>query len=62
MILAHGEAASRLINIVKQAGARLAGVATSSKFQGGGENQRTRNQTESLAVVCSMQEGKIRFR
>jgi xanthine phosphoribosyltransferase len=63
--LAHGEAASGLINIVKQAGARLAGVAIviEKEFQGGGEKIKEQGiRLESLAVVCSMQEGKIRFR
>ncbi len=63
--LAHGEAASGLISIVEQAGAKLAGVAIviEKEFQGGGKKIKDRGiRLESLAVVCSMAEGKIHFR
>lgn len=63
--LAHGEAAGGLVEITKQAGAKLAGVAVviEKEFQGGGEKIRKQGvRLESLAVVCSMENGKIRFR
>ncbi len=63
--LANGNALKGLIDIVDQAGAKLVGcVAEVEKgFQGGGDELRRKGlQVESLAIVESMDKGKITFR
>ncbi len=63
--LAAGKAVNGLIDIVKQAGASLAGVgiAIEKGFQQGGKELRSKGvRLESLAIVDSMAEGKIVFR
>ena len=63
--LAHGEAVNALIDIVGQAGAKLTGVviAIEKGFQGGGDALRNKGvNLYSLAVIDSMENGKIVFR
>ena len=63
--LAHGEAVNALTEIVKQAGANLAGVAIAIEkgFQGGGDALREQGvNLYSLAVIDSMENGKVVFR
>lgn len=63
--LARGAAAEGLIDIVGQAGARLAGVgvAIEKGFQEGGAKLRALGiRVESLAVIDSMDENRIVFR
>ena len=63
--LANGNALKGLIDIVDQAGAKLVGcVAEVEKgFQGGGDELRRKGlQVDSLAIVESMDKGKITFR
>lgn len=63
--LAHGEAVNALTDIVEQAGAILAGVAIAVEkgFQGGGDGLRAKGvNLYSLAVIDSMEEGKVVFR
>lgn len=63
--LAHGEASRALLDIVKQAGAEVAGVAVAVEkgFQGGGDEMRKEGvKLYSLAIVDSMENGKIIFR
>ena len=62
--LAHGEAALGLAELVNQAGAVLVGVGAviEKQFQGGGTRLREKGyQVESLAVIESIQDGKINF-
>jgi xanthine phosphoribosyltransferase len=62
--LAHGEALRGLVDIVGQAGCRLAGVGIviEKEFQGGGKKLRDQGiRIESLAAIKSMAEGKIEF-
>lgn len=62
--LAHGEALHGLIDLVKQAGARLAGagIVIEKKFQGGGDRVRAEGiRVESLAAIRSMSEQGIVF-
>ena len=62
--LAHGEAALGLCNIVKQAGAHLAGIGVviEKQFQGGGIRLREQGiKLESLAVVEKIENGHITF-
>ena len=63
--LAHGEAVNALADIVGQAGATLKGVAIAIEkgFQGGGDALRDKGvNLYSLAVIDSMENGKIVFR
>lgn len=65
--LANGNALRGLINIVKQAGAEVAGIAIAIEkgYQGGGDSLRKEGYTiESLAIVEEMNPdtGEIRFR
>ena len=62
--LAHGEAAGALIDIVRQSGARLAGMGAviEKKFQGGGDKLRALGlHLESLAIVEKIEDGIISF-
>lgn len=63
--LAAGKAANGLIDIVEQAGASLAGVGIviEKGFQQGGKALRDRGvKLESLAIVDSIENGRITFR
>lgn len=63
--LALGNALNGLIDIVGQAGAKLAGaaIAIEKGFQGGGDMLREKGiRVESLAVIDSMDDGKIVYR
>lgn len=63
--LAHGEAVNSLTDIVKQAGANLAGVAIAIEkgFQGGGDELRRKGvDLYSLAIIDSMENGQVVFR
>ena len=63
--LAHGEATGALIDIVRQSGAEIAGVAIAIEkgFQGGGDKIRENGiKLYSLAVVESLDGGNIVFR
>ena len=63
--LAHGEATGALIDIVRQSGAEIAGVAIAIEkgFQGGGDKLRESGiNLYSLAIVDSMDDGKVVFR
>ncbi len=63
--LAHGEAVNALTDIVKQSGAKLAGVAIAIEkgFQGGGDEIRARGiNVYSLAIIDSMENGQVVFR
>ena len=63
--LAHGEAVNALTEIVKQSGARLAGVAIAIEkgFQGGGDELRRKGvNLYSLAIIDSMENGQVVFR
>jgi xanthine phosphoribosyltransferase len=62
--LAHGEAAVGLAELVEQAGAQLVGVGAviEKQFQGGGMRLREKGyHVESLAIIESIQDGKINF-
>ncbi len=62
--LAHGEAALGMAELVAQAGAKLAGIGAviEKQFQGGGERLREKGyRVESLAIIESIQDGKINF-
>lgn len=63
--MAHGEACNALIDLVKQAGAELVGVAIAIEkgFQHGGDKLREEGvDLYSLAIVESMKDGKVSFR
>lgn len=63
--LANGAAINGLISLVEQAGATLVGcaVAIEKGFQGGGDALRQKGiRVESLALIDSMDEGRIVFR
>lgn len=63
--LAHGEASFAMTEIVKQAGAQVVGIGAviEKGFQGGGEKlMKAGYLLESLAVIDSIQDGKIVFR
>ena len=63
--LANGCALRGLIQIVEQAGATVVGCATAVEkgYQGGGDTLRREGvKVESLAIVESMEDGKITFR
>lgn len=62
--LAHGEAASGLAEICRQAGAKCVGLGAviEKKYQGGAEKLRKLGlRVESLAVIASLEDGKIEF-
>jgi xanthine phosphoribosyltransferase len=62
--LAHGEALKGLIDLVQQAGSRLAGagVVIEKRFQHGGDKPRQEGvRIEALAAIDSMQPGMISF-
>lgn len=62
--LAHGEALKGMVDLVRQAGSRLAGagIVIEKLFQGGGRQLRDRGvRIESLAAVKSMSDGQIEF-
>lgn len=63
--LAHGEAVNALSDIVAQSGAVLSGVAIAIEkgFQGGGDALRKKGvNLYSLAVIDSMENGRVVFR
>jgi len=63
--LAVGNALNGLIDIVGQAGAKLAGaaIAIEKGFQGGGDALRAKGiKVESLAIIDSMQDDKVIYR
>ena len=63
--LAYGESALALCDLVKQAGACVAGVGAviEKEFQGGGARLRENGyRVESLAVIEKIEEGRIVFR
>lgn len=63
--LARGNALRGLIDMVGQSGAELIGaaIAIEKGFQGGGDELREKGlRVESLALIDSMEEGKITFR
>jgi len=63
--LANGKALEGLIELTKQAGAKLAGcaVAIEKGFQGGGDRLRAEGiRVESLALIDSMTEDSLTFR
>ncbi len=63
--LANGEAMRGLIDLIEQAGATLVGcvAAVEKGFQKGGDDLRAKGvRVESLAIVDSMEDGKIVFR
>lgn len=62
--LAYGEAALGLVDLVNQAGATLMGIGSiiEKEYQGGGGKLRNRGyRVESLAVIRSIENGKILF-
>lgn len=62
--LAHGEAASGLAEICRQAGAKCVGLGAviEKKHQGGADKLRAQGLlVESLAVITSLKDGKIEF-
>ena len=62
--LAHGEAASGLAEICRKAGAECVGLGAviEKKYQGGAEKIRKLGlKVESLAVIASLEDGKIEF-
>lgn len=63
--LAKGNALKGLIEIVEQAGAKLAGcaIAIEKGFQGGGDELRAKGiRIESLAIIDSMSDDSLEFR
>lgn len=63
--LAHGEAAIGLTDLVKQAGAQLVGIGAviEKQFQGGSQRLKDKGyKVESLAVIQSIENGKINFK
>ncbi|MGN1234942.1 MAG: xanthine phosphoribosyltransferase, partial [Christensenellaceae bacterium] len=63
--LANGNAIKGLIAIAQQAGATVVGCCAQIEkgYQGGGDELRAKGfRVESLAIVESMQDGKITFR
>jgi len=62
--LAHGEASIGLAELVKQAGATLVGIGAviEKQFQGGGKKLKEKGyRVESLAIIKSIDNGKINF-
>ena len=63
--MAHGEASMALVNIVRQAGAKVVGVGAviEKGFQGGGDKIRAEGyKVESLAVIDKIEDGTITFK
>lgn len=63
--LANGCALRGMMELVDQAGAKLAGIAVAIEkgFQGGGDSLRAEGiRVESLAIVDDMSDGSLRFR
>ena len=63
--LANGMALEGLIDMVEQAGAELVGaaIAVEKGFQHGGDRLREKGvRVESLAIIDSMENGKLKFR
>ena len=63
--LANGAAINGLMSLIEQAGAELVGcaVAIEKGFQGGGDELRAKGiNVQSLALIDSMDDGKITFR
>ncbi|RKQ33872.1 xanthine phosphoribosyltransferase [Oceanobacillus halophilus] len=63
--LANGQAALGLMDIVKQSGAKVAGIGIviEKGFQPGGNQLRERGiQVESLAIIESLNGGKVKFK
>lgn len=63
--LAGGNALRGLVDLCRQAGAEVAGaaIAIEKSFQGGGDTLRAEGlRIESLAILESMEDGKITFR
>ena len=63
--MANGEALRGVIEIVRQAGAELIGVgiAIEKGFQGGGDRLREQGiDVQSLAIVDSLEDGRVVFR
>ena len=63
--LAKGNALKGLIDIVNQAGAKLAGcaIAIEKGFQGGGDELRAKGvRVESLAIIDKMTDDSLEFR
>jgi len=64
-LLAYGDAAFALCDIVKQAGANIVGIGAviEKGFQGGGARLRVKGYTvESLVVIEKIENGKITFK
>ena len=62
--LANGAALNALTELVRMSGASLAGVAVciEKRFQGGGDALRAKGiRVEALALIESMEDGKIKF-
>lgn len=62
--LANGQAALGLIDIVEQAGAKLAGIGIviEKGFQNGGALIRSKGiKVESLAIISSLENGQVQF-
>lgn len=63
--LANGKALEGLMDIVKQAGAELAGcaIAIEKGFQGAGDRLRSKGvRVESLALIDEMTDDSVKFR
>ena len=63
--LAHGQALKGLMEIVRQSGANLAGcgIVIEKGFQDGGKLLREQGvNLQSLAIVDSIEDGKVTFR
>lgn len=63
--LANGQAAEGLIQVVRMAGARLAGLGAviEKSFQPGGSNLRNQGiRVESLVEIASLADGKVHFK
>ena len=63
--LAHGQASLALADLVEQAGGKVVGVGAviEKGFQGGSERLRAKGyRVESLAVIDSIEEGRIIFK
>jgi xanthine phosphoribosyltransferase len=63
--LANGQAAEGLIQVVRMAGARLAGLGAviEKSFQPGGSNLRKQGiRVESLVEIASLADGKVHFK
>lgn len=63
--LANGQAVLGLLQIIEQAGAKLAGagIVIEKGFQTGGSMLRNRGiRVESLAIISSLEEGKVEFK